>query len=74
MAVADPLSTSLRLVFVDGVDEMSGDVIYKSKNFNRIKTTASAEELYKVAQAFVGLQERTLFAVERRDQSEIREA
>lgn len=73
MAVADPMTSQLRLVFYDGEDVMSGEPIYKSKNFNQVKTSANAEQLYAIAQAFAGLQERPLFAIERRDRAEIRQ-
>lgn len=74
MAVADQMSSQLRLVFYDGEDVLTGDPIYKSKNFNRVKTTANADALYTVAHAIAGLQERPLHAIERRDVAEIRES
>lgn len=73
MALAEQVSSQLRLIFYDGDDIMTGEPVYKSKNFNQVKTTANADQLYAIAQALSSLQERPLHAIERRDQSEIRE-
>ncbi|MBD8069425.1 DUF1659 domain-containing protein [Bacillus sp. PS06] len=48
-------STQLRLVLEVGVNE-KGEMKYKNKNYNNIKTTASAEELAVAADAILGLQ------------------
>jgi len=73
MAVANKVSSTLRLVFVDGLDEQE-QPIYKNKNFQNVKTSADANQLYAVAQAFAGLQERDMYRIERRDKSDIQEA
>lgn len=73
MAVAEKISSQLRLVFYDGEDTSTGKPIYKSKSFNNVKTDASAEQLLAVAEAFTELQERSLNRVERNDSSEIQE-
>lgn len=74
MAVADQISSTLRLVLYDGDDLMTGKPIYVSKSFNNVKTSAEPEQLYQTAVAFVSLQERPLNNIERRDVSEIRES
>lgn len=73
MAVQNKISSALRLVFIDGLDE-EGLPIYKNKSFRNVKTNADADQLYAVAQAFVGLQERDLNRIERKDSSDVQEA
>ncbi|WP_226670441.1 DUF1659 domain-containing protein [Metabacillus litoralis] len=64
------LDSQLRLVFDMGVDE-KGKIILKNKNYNNIKTAATADELLSVAQAIVSLQTETLSAVERNNSNQI---
>lgn len=73
MILVDHISTQLRLVLYDGEDPMTGDPVYRSKSFNNVKSEATAEQLFAVAEAFESLQERPLHTIERRDNSEIRE-
>ncbi|HLR40557.1 MAG TPA: DUF1659 domain-containing protein [Virgibacillus sp.] len=73
MAVAEKISSQLRLTFYDGEDTSTGDAIYKSKSFNNVKTEATADELYAIAQAMSGLQERPLYTIERKDTSDVQE-
>ena len=72
MAVADMTNSQLRLVLHDGNDPISGDPVYKAKSFNNVKTDATADQLFLIANAFAGLQERPLFNIERKDSSDIR--
>lgn len=74
MAVAEKVSSQLRLVLYDGENEETGKPVYKTKSFNNVKTDANAEQLYAVAEAFATLQERPLSKIERNDSSEIQEA
>ncbi|WP_047982611.1 DUF1659 domain-containing protein [Ornithinibacillus contaminans] len=74
MAVANMTNSQLRLVLHDGDDPESGEPIYKFKSFNNVKTDATADQLYTIANAFAGLQERPLYNVERKDSSDIIEA
>jgi len=74
MAVAERVSSRLRLVFYDGEDILTGNPIFKSKTFNNLKTDADADQFLAVAEAFAGLQERPLSRIERNDNTEIREA
>ena len=73
MAVADMTNSQLRLVLHDGDDPISGEPIYKAKSFNNVKIDATADQLYAIAHAFAGLQERSLFNIERKDSSDIRQ-
>ncbi|GGA64924.1 DUF1659 domain-containing protein [Ornithinibacillus halotolerans] len=73
MAVADMTSSTLRLVFHNGTDPLSGKPVYKGKSFNNVKTEATADQLYEIATAFAGLQQLPLFNIERRDNSDIRD-
>jgi len=74
MAVLDHISSQLRLFLYDGEDEETGNPIYRSKSFNNVRATANPDQLLAVAEAFASLQERPLYSVERRENSEIREA
>jgi Protein of unknown function (DUF1659) len=74
MAVADLMNTQLRLVLHDGNDPTTGDPIFKAKSFNGVKTSATADQLYAIASAIAGLQQRPLYTIERKDSSDIRQA
>lgn len=71
MAVANMVSSQLRLVLFDGENLETGKPVYKLKSFSNVKVSANADQLQAVAEAFAGLQERQLFTVERNDVSEI---
>ena len=73
MAVADMMKSTLQLVLQDGIDPESGSPIFKSKSFNNVKIDATADQLYTIAMALVELQERSLYNINRRDTSDIRE-
>ncbi|PAV31282.1 hypothetical protein CIL05_01105 [Virgibacillus profundi] len=74
MAVQDMTNSQLQLVLNDGIDTSTGLPIYKTKSFNSVKTTATADQLYTIAVAFAGLQERNLYNIHRKDSSDIRQA
>ena len=59
-------TSQLRLVFELGADA-DGRTKYKNKNFNNIKTTATADQLFSAAQAIASLQVHPLAQVERND-------
>lgn len=73
MAVADKFQSQLQLVFDDGIDTTTGQAIYKTKSFNNVKVSATADQLYAIASAFESLQERPLYNIYRKDSSDIRE-
>jgi hypothetical protein len=66
------LETQLRLVFDMGMGE-NGKQIFKSKNYNNVKTSATADQLLQAAQAIAGLQTEVLAFVERDDTNQITE-
>ena len=72
MAAEVLLESQLRLVFDMGLDE-KGKQIFKRKNYNNIKTSATADQLLQAAQAIGGLQTETLVFVERNDTNQITE-
>ncbi|WP_405097404.1 DUF1659 domain-containing protein [Oceanobacillus sp. FSL H7-0719] len=74
MAVADLTQSTLQLVLHEGTDPDTGNPVFKTKNFNNVKPTATADQLYAVAIVLEGLQQRPLYTINRRDNSEIREA
>lgn len=73
MATSEKISSRLQLRFEDGVDEVSGELILKSKSFNNVKTDATADQLLGITNALVPLQQKPLFSVERDDSSIITE-
>lgn len=70
MATASLIDTQLRLVLEVGVDE-NGKSIFRSKNFNNVKTSATPDALFAIALALAPLQQHNLFAVERNDSSDL---
>ncbi|MDP4552616.1 DUF1659 domain-containing protein [Guptibacillus hwajinpoensis] len=70
MATTSLMSTQLRLVLETGVDE-NGKSIFRSKNFNNMKPSATPDALFAVALALAPLQQHSLFAVERNDSSDL---
>lgn len=71
MAAAEILTSQMQLVFDNGFDEATGKTVYKSKNFNNVKTATDADQLYAIASAFAALQELPLDMINRKDSSEI---
>jgi hypothetical protein len=59
-------NSQLRLIFEAGLDKY-GKMQYKSKTYNNVKSNASPDALYSVAQAIVGLQANVLDSIERND-------
>ena len=73
MAVQDLTQSTLQLVFMTGVDPLSGNSTYKNKSFNNVKPSATADQLFEIALAFEGLQQYPITQINRRDNSEIRQ-
>ncbi|EQB38101.1 MULTISPECIES: DUF1659 domain-containing protein [Virgibacillus] len=71
MASSQLTNSSLWLVFDNGINESTGKMVTKTKSFNNVKTVATAEQLYIIAEAFTNLQQLPLEVVERKDTSEI---
>ncbi|HLS09531.1 DUF1659 domain-containing protein [Lentibacillus sp.] len=71
MAEQQMVNSRLRLILDDGVDEVSGKQLFKTKGFNNVKTAATADQLYAIATSVASLQQRPLTEVERNDSSEI---
>ncbi|MGP4106021.1 DUF1659 domain-containing protein [Virgibacillus sp. L01] len=74
MAVAQMMNSRMSLVLDDGIDEISGKQLFKTKSFNNVKIAATADQLYSIANAVVVLQQRPLLSIERKDSSELRGA
>ncbi|OZU88359.1 hypothetical protein CIL03_11965 [Virgibacillus indicus] len=73
MAIQDMTSSQLQLVLNNGTDTSTGQPIYVTKSFNNVKPEVTADQLYAIATAFAGLQERNLYNIERKDSSDIRQ-
>ncbi|QGQ48220.1 DUF1659 domain-containing protein [Metabacillus sediminilitoris] len=70
MAVQVLIESQLSLVFDMGLDE-KGKVILKRKNYNNIKTSATADQLLQAAQAIASLQTQSLSSIERNDTNQV---
>ncbi|MCD5324368.1 MULTISPECIES: DUF1659 domain-containing protein [Pontibacillus] len=68
MAITNKMKSQLQIVLEDGLDE-EGNMTFKNKNFNNVKTDATADQLFAVASALVPLQQRSLAGIERNDSS-----
>ncbi|WP_078543544.1 DUF1659 domain-containing protein [Litchfieldia alkalitelluris] len=62
--------TSLRLILEAGVDQF-GEMKYKSKNYNNIKTSATPDALFATANALLGLQSLKNAGIRRFDTNDI---
>lgn len=72
MAIETLVESQLSLVFENGVDE-NGKMKTKRKNYNNVKTSATADQMLQAAQAITSLQTETLLYVERNDKNQISE-
>jgi hypothetical protein len=71
MAATENLTdSSLRMTFDTGVDA-KGEPIFKYKTLSKVKTSATAAQLYAIASALHPLQAHNLTNVERKDSSVI---
>lgn len=70
MATLVPVSTTLRLAFQTSVDG-NGNPVLRTRSFNRVKTTALAQDILDVANAIASLQEYPLSAVKKADLADI---
>ncbi|KMM39327.1 DUF1659 domain-containing protein [Guptibacillus hwajinpoensis] len=70
MASSSLMNTQLRMVLETGVD-VNGKSLFRSKNFNNMKPSATPDALFAVALALAPLQQHSLFAVERNDSSDL---
>lgn len=70
MATLIPVSTTLRVAFQTGVDG-KGNPVLRTRSFNRVKTTAVAQDILEVATAIAALQEFALVSVKKADTADI---
>lgn len=64
------VKSQLQLVFQVGNGE-DGEVLIRRKTYSRVKTEATANQLFAVAQAIANLQSFPLISIVRNDTSEI---
>ncbi|HHY74248.1 MAG TPA: DUF1659 domain-containing protein [Bacillus bacterium] len=57
-------SSQLRIEYNQGID-LDGNPIYKTKNYNNLKTTATPDHIQSVALAIANLQQHSIFSVQR---------
>jgi len=64
MAIENPLSKRLSLVFTKGTDPETGNPIRSTQSISKIKTTASSDDLLNVANSVSGLLAYPLYDVQ----------
>ncbi|API91744.1 MULTISPECIES: DUF1659 domain-containing protein [unclassified Virgibacillus] len=74
MANSTLTDSSLRLEFGKGTEQGSEKQLITSKSFHNVKTTATSDQLYAIAQAVASLQKLPLLTIQRKDSSKIVEA
>jgi hypothetical protein len=73
MAVnTSPVSSDLILIMDNGIGA-SGQPLTKARKYSKVKTSATDEDIYAVADSLTGLQSKTRIAVRRQDTIEIEE-
>ena len=70
--ISSPNASAIKVKFDQGTD-LNGDRVIKTKTFSSIKWAASNEDIMAVVNALVGLQQHTLSAVNRVDNSSLSE-
>lgn len=70
MADAVLVESRLRLLFKTGEDE-EGNAIVKTKTFNKVRKSATADQLHAIALALASLSNYSLESVERNDSLDI---
>ena len=70
--IVTPNASSVKIKYDKGVG-VNGERTYKTKTYSSIKCTATAEDVYAVVNAIVGLQKHTLEAVNKIDNSSLSE-
>ena len=70
--ISTPNASSIKVKFDQGTD-LNGDRVIKTKTFSSIKSSASNDDIMSVVNALVGLQQRTLSATNRVDNSSVSE-
>ena len=70
--ISTPNASSVKVNFDHGTD-INGDRVIKTKTFSSIKSSASNDDIMAVVNALVGLQQHTLSATNRVDNSSLSE-
>ena len=70
--IASPNASSLKLKFDQGTD-LNGDSIIKTKTYSSVKSGALNDDIMAVVNAIAALQQHTLVAINRVDNSSLSE-
>ena len=70
MAVASLSESRIRLFYDYGLDQ-DGKQVLKSKSYNAVKESATADQILATAEAIAALSSVPLFSVERNDTTDI---
>jgi len=69
VAVTKVPGTSVLKLVLDTGEVVNGNPVLRTRNINGIKPTAADQDLFDVAEALAGLQQYSLYAVRRVDNS-----
>ena len=70
--ISTPNASSVKVKLDQGTD-INGDRVIKTKTFSSIKSSASNDDIMAVVNALIGLQQHTLSATNRVDNSSLSE-
>ncbi len=73
MATKVPYNSRLSLIFQTGTDPGTGAPILKTKSYTNVKSDASDDDVYSVANDLAGLQKYTLHEIQRTDRAKLTE-
>ena len=73
MATRVPYNTRLSLIFQTGTDPNTGAPILKTKSYSNVKSSASDDDVYSVANDIASLQKYMLFEIQRTDRAKLTE-
>ncbi len=71
MATRVPYNSRLSLVFQTGTDPNTGAPILKTKSYSNVKSAATDDDVFDVANAIAGLQKYVLYEIQRTDKAKL---
>ncbi len=71
MATRVPYNSRLSLVLQTGTDPNTGAPILKTKSYSNVKSSATDNDVFDVANAIANLQKHTLYEIQRTDKAKL---
>lgn len=72
MAVENKLASTVRIRYVEEIDDITGDPILKTKSLSNVKVDSAPTALLNVVNALMSLQMKDIYKVERHDVSSLK--